>query len=70
MTTRKTCLAVEQAAILVDEAIYTLENEHNPGLENGAIKPLKKTLDWLTATAKTLHDMSEIEREGNKQRGR
>lgn len=55
---RKTCLAVEQAAILVDEAIYTLENEHNPGLENGAIKPLKKTLEWLTDTAKY---MSEIE---------
>lgn len=69
MTMRKTRLAVEQAAILIDEAIYTLENEHNPGLENGAIKPLKKTLDWLTATAKNIHGMAEIEREGDKQRG-
>lgn len=65
---RKTCLAVEQAAILVDEAIYTLENEHNPGLENGAIKPLKKTLEWLTGTAKILHAMSEIEQIGDEQK--
>lgn len=65
---RKTCLAIEQAAILVDEAIYTLENEHNPGLEAGAIEPLKKTLEWLTATAKVLNDMAEIEQIGDKQR--
>ena len=62
MTMRKTCSAVEQTAILVDEAICTLEN--------GAIIPLKKTLDWLTATAKTLNAMAEIEQERNKRRGR
>ena len=60
--------SMRQAAYHVSTAIHILEQLKNPGIDNGATKPLRNRKDWLLATAKTLEDMQEIERVGEEQR--